>query len=62
MIKLLYETPDFHTKFTAIASCEMEIRDEASLDEMLDAYASFLRALGYVVPHGAYLQVIEDEV
>lgn len=62
MIKLLYETPDFHTEFTGITGFEMEIRDESTLDEMLDAYASFLRALGYIVPPGAYLQVNEDEV
>lgn len=62
MIKLLYETPNFHKEFTAIASCEMEIRDEASLDEMLEAYASFLRAIGYQVPLGACLQIDENDV
>ena len=62
MIKLLYETPDFHKPFTAVVSCEMEICDEASLDDMLEAYASFLRAIGYQVPLGACLQIDEDDV
>ena len=43
-------------------SCEIEIQDEASLDEMLDSYAAFLRAIGYSIPIGAYVQITEDEV
>ena len=62
MIKLVYETPDIHKQYTGMHSCEIEIEDEASLDEMLDSYAAFLRAIGYNIPIGAYLQINEDEV
>lgn len=62
MIKLVYETPDIHKQYTGMHSCEIEIVAEASLDEMLDSYAAFLRAIGYNIPIGAYLQISEDEV
>jgi hypothetical protein len=62
MIKLIYETPESHKEFTGMYSCEIEIQDEASLDEMLDSYAAFLRAIGYQIPLGAYVQITEDEV
>ena len=62
MIKLVYETPEIHKEFTGMHSCEIEIVEEASLDEVLDSYAAFLRAIGYGIPIGAYLQVVEDEV
>ena len=62
MIKLIYETPESHLPYTAMASCTVELDDERSLDEMLEAYASFLRAIGYQIPIGAYVQITEDEV
>ena len=62
MIKLTYETPESHLPYTAVASCTVEIEDERSLDEMLQAYADFLRAIGYNIPIGAYVQITEDEV
>jgi hypothetical protein len=62
MIKLIYETPESHKEFTGMHSCEIEIQDEASLEEMLDSYAAFLRAIGYQIPIGAYVQITEDEV
>jgi len=47
MIKFVYEVPEAHQEFTATKNVVMEIQDESNLDEMLDAYAHFLKAIGY---------------
>lgn len=47
MIKLVYETPEIHKEYTGVKSIVMEVEAEASRDEMLEAYESFLRAIGY---------------
>lgn len=60
MIKLVYETPEIHKEFTGVKSFVMEIQEEASRDEMLDAYTSFLRAIGYTID-GVIDVVKEDE-
>lgn len=62
MIKFIYETPESHLPFTAVSGCTIEVEDERSLDEMLSAYVDFLRAIGFGIPVGAYLQIAEDEV
>jgi len=49
MIKLVYERPEIHAPFSAVNSFTMDIEDERSLDEMLDAYKDFLLAMGYFV-------------
>jgi len=47
MIKFVYETPESHKEFTGVKSIVMETQDEATLTEMLEAYESFLHAIGY---------------
>jgi len=47
MIKFVYEVPETHKEFTGVKSIVMEVQDESSRDEMLEAYESFLRAVGY---------------
>ena len=47
MIKFVCEVPQEHKKYTAVKSVVMEVQDEASREEMLEAYESFLRAIGY---------------
>ena len=49
MIKFINETAPFHEEFTATRRIEFEVADEASLDEMLDTFRSFLLASGYAV-------------
>jgi len=49
MIKLINETEPHHEPFTAVRRIEMHIQDEASLDEMQDAYRQFLLCCGYQV-------------
>lgn len=39
---------------------EMKICSEASLDDMLEAYESFLKAIGYVLPDKSYLDLVEE--
>jgi hypothetical protein len=47
MIKFVYEVPEIHKEFTGVKSIVMEVQDEASRDEMLEAYESFLKSIGY---------------
>lgn len=59
MIKLIQERDDIHKPFTAVEQIEMTIDPQASLDEMLDAYRSFLLACGYSVD--GELDVVKDD-
>ena len=47
MIRLVYNVPDEHTRHTAVRSVDINIADEATLTEMLEAYEQFLLACGY---------------
>jgi hypothetical protein len=60
MIKFVYETPEIHKEFTGVKSIVMEVQDEASRDEMLEAYESFLRAIGY--SFDGRIDVVEEDV
>jgi hypothetical protein len=62
MITIKWECPKFHEKFTADRQITFEVRDEASLDEMLESYTHFLKATGYHVPEKSCLQFVEDEL
>lgn len=59
MIKLINETPDMHKPYTGICNIEMTLDDEASLDEMLDAFEKFLQVSGYTLR--GKLDIIEEE-
>ena len=59
MIKLIQECSDIHKPFTAVEQIEMTIHSQATLEEMLDAYRSFLLACGYSVD--GMLDVVNDE-
>jgi hypothetical protein len=60
MIKFEYQVPEDHKKYTAVKSIVIEVEDEASRDEMLDSFASFLRAVGYHFD-GTIDVVVNDE-
>lgn len=62
MIRFVYNVPDIHTEFTGIKNIDIEVRDEASLDEMIDAYEHFLKAVGYCWDDNCSLQIVENEV
>lgn len=52
-----YESPDF-----VYPTVTMEIDSEATLGDMLDAFSSFLNAVGYYVPNKSRLDfIIEQE-
>lgn len=59
MIKFVYEVPEIHKEFTGVKSIVMEVQDEASRDEMLEAYESFLRAIGY--SFDGHIDVVDDD-
>ena len=62
MITLKWECPNIHEEFTADRQIVFQIKDEATLDEMLESYTNFLKALGYHVPENNYLQFVDDGV
>jgi len=49
MIRFVYDRPSIHDEFSAVKKVDFYVDDEASLDEMYDAYDHFLRAIGYYV-------------
>jgi len=59
MIKFIYETPEIHKEFTGIKSIVMEVEAESSRDEMLEAYESFLRAIGYHID--GHIDVVNED-
>lgn len=59
MIKLINETADMHKPYTAVRNIEMTLDDEASLEEMLDAFKRFLQASGYTID--GYLDIIQED-
>lgn len=59
MIKLVYETPEIHKEYTGVKSIVMEVEAEASRDEMLEAYESFLRAIGYYID--GHIDVVKED-
>jgi len=61
MITLKWECPEFHQEFTAARTIVHEIADEASRDEMLDAYVDFLKGIGYNVPEFSHLEFIDEK-
>ena len=40
----------------------VEINDDSTLDEVLEAFASYLKAVGYVIDHDLRLDFVNDYV
>jgi len=59
MIKLCYEVDDAHIPYTAIKTIDINVDSGATLDEMLEAYEQFLRAVGYTF--NGTLDIIKDD-
>jgi len=61
LITFKYQVPEAHEPYTAIRSLEVEIADEQTLDEMLDAYKSFLLATGYTINGDIVVEPYDSE-
>jgi hypothetical protein len=61
MIRFVYDRPDIHAPFSAMKRVDFHIDDEASLDDMLDVYRDFLRAVGYGIEPGQYIDIVSDD-
>jgi len=61
MIRFVYDRPDIHAPFSAVKRIDFQVDDEASLDEMLDAYKHFLLAVGYGIKLGQYIDIVSDD-
>ena len=59
-VKLVYEQEKMHEPYSCVNNVVMELRSEASLDEMLQAYGEFLRALGYCLDGEIILERYEE--
>lgn len=44
-----------------VPKISFEIGDESTLEDMFEAFKNFLLALGYVIPHNSYIDVVEDD-
>jgi hypothetical protein len=62
MITFTWECPELHEEYTAQRKITFELKDEATLDEMLEAYTDFLKSLGYQVPENSCLLFDQDDV
>ena len=60
MIKLIYERPEIHSPYSAVTNITMEIDDERSRDELLDAFKEFLLSTGYQVNGQLVVEEYED--
>jgi len=61
MIKFINTTNPEHMAYTAVESIEMTISDESSLPDVLEAFEGFLKASGYHIADGSYLDIVEDQ-
>jgi len=61
MIKFINTTCDEHKPYTAVESIEMNISDEASLPDILEAFEGFLKASSYHIPENGYIDIVQDD-
>ena len=59
MYKFTYEQPETHAPYSAVKSVTMEVADEATVYEMLEAFKEFLNGTGYHIT-GAF-DIIEPD-
>ena len=60
MYKFIYEQPEMHAEYSAVKSVTMEVADEASVFEMLEAFKEFLNGTGYRIT--GEIDIIEDDL
>jgi len=61
MIKFINTTDDTHKEFTAVENIEFTLHQDATLVEMVEAFTSFLKASGYHIPNGEYLDFVPED-
>ena len=61
MHKFICETADTHKEFTAVENIEFVLHEDASLDEMCDAFTSYLKAVGYHIKEGHILDIVPED-
>lgn len=58
MIKFISTTEEHQKPYTAVESIEMKVGEEVSLPDLLEAFEGFLKACGYHIPEGSYIDVV----
>ena len=58
-MRLINETADIHKPYTGINRVEIMVQDEATLDELLEAFEKFALASGYSFKGN--LDFVQDE-
>ena len=61
MIKFINTTDGTHKEFTAVENIEFTLHQDATLVEMVEAFTSFLKASGYHIPNGEYLDFVPED-
>lgn len=59
--KFICETADAHKQYTAVENIEFVLHEDASLDEMCDAFTSYLKAVGYHIKDGHILDIVPED-
>jgi hypothetical protein len=62
MFRLINETPKSHHAFSAINRVEVNVAEDASLDDMCEAFRCFLLASGFSVTSIEWFNSIDDGV
>lgn len=55
MYKFICTIPDSHKEYTGVRSIEMEVAQDATRDEMCEAFEQFLQASGYSFREGEHI-------
>ena len=59
--KFICETADAHKEYTAVENIEFVLHEDASLDEMCDAFTAYLRAVGFHIKDGHILDIVPED-
>lgn len=61
MHKFICITEDDYKKFTGVDEIQIVVRKDASLDEMCEAFTSYLMACGYHIGEGKTLDIVDQD-
>mgnify|MGYP007089913459 CR=1 FL=1 len=61
MHKFICTTDETHKQYTSVENIEFVIHSDASLDEMCDAFTSYLKAVGYHIKEGHILDIVPED-
>ena len=61
MHKFVCTTENEHKPYTAVENIEFVVHQDATLDDMCDAFTSYLKAVGYPIKEGFVLDIVPED-